>query len=132
MQGAKQILKAAGKIFRQKGWWTSGQDKLVAYDKELVIWISGGDSVQTKQVEKLESLLKSSSGKDHPAQCSRGHDDAYWAGTEAGLLNIPDFKGIIYATDGSLSSEGMGAGFYRHDSGSGGCCSVGNRAIYLS
>ena len=52
-----------------------------------------------------------------------------WTSTgraEAGLLNIPKFKGIIYETDGSLSSDGMGAGFYRHDTGTGGCCSVGN------
>ena len=29
-------------------------------------------------------------------------------------------------TDGSQSSEGMGAGFYRHDTGRGDCCRVGN------
>ena len=126
VQGAKQLLIAAGKTYRQKGWWTSGQDKLVAYDKEVVVWISGKDSVQTAHAEKLKSLLESKSGKDQPAQCSKGHEDTYWAGTEAGLLNIPDFKGIIYATDGSLSAEGMGAGFYRHDTRSGGCCRVGN------
>ena len=126
VQGAKQLLIATGKTYRQKGWWKSGQDKLVAYDKEVVVWISDKDSVRTAHAEKLKSLLESKSGKDQPAQCSKGHEDTYWAGTEAGLLSIPDFKGIIYATDGSLSAEGMGAGFYRHDTRSGGCCRVGN------
>ena len=96
---AKKLLIGAGKTYRQKGWWTSGQDKLVAYDKELVVWIIGNDTVQATAVERLESLLTSKSGKDQPAQRSTGHEDRYWAGTEAGLLNISDFKGIIYASD---------------------------------
>ena len=100
---------AAGKAYRQKGWWTSGNDKLVAYGKDLVVWINGEDTVQAEMVDRLESLLTSKSGKDQTAQNSVGHEDRYWAGTEAGLLKIPEFKGIIYATDGSLSSEGMGA-----------------------
>jgi len=109
VRGAKQLLTAAGKAYRQKGWWTSGNDKLVAYYKDLVVWINGKDTFQAEMVDRLESHLTSKSGKDQPAQNSVGHEDRYWAGTEAGLLNIPEFKGIIYATDGSLSSEGMGA-----------------------
>ena len=68
-------------------------------------------------IDKLKSLLTSKGGKHQPAQNSVEHEDEYWAGTEAGLLNIQKFKGTIYATDGSLSSDGMGAGFYRHDTG---------------
>jgi len=30
-------------------------------------------------------------------------------------MNIYNFLGVIYATDGSKGSTGMGAGFYRHD-----------------
>ena len=63
-------------------------------------------------MDKLEVLLTSTDAKDRPAQNSAGHENEYWVGTEVGLLNIPKFKGIIYATDGSQSSEGMGAGFY--------------------
>ena len=76
-------------------------------------------------VGKLEAQLTSKSAKDRPSQNSGGHEDEYCAGTEAGVLGIPKFKGTIYATDGSQSSEGMGAGFYRHDAGTGGCCRVG-------
>ena len=42
------------------------------------------------------------------------------------FLGIPKFKGTIYATDGFQSSEGMRAGFYRHDTGTGGCCTIRN------
>ena len=91
------------------------------------MWVSENDAVPAGMVDKLEALLTSKDAKDQPAQNSVGREDEYWAGTEAGLLNIPKFKGIIYATDGSQSSEGMGAGFYRHNTDTGGCCRVGNR-----
>jgi len=41
------------------------------------------------------------------------------------VTEIYNFPGVIYATDGSKGSTGMGAGFYRHDSKGGGCCRVG-------
>jgi len=40
-------------------------------------------------------------------------------------MDIYNFPGVIYATDGSKGSTGMGAGFYRHDTKGGGCCRVG-------
>jgi len=40
-------------------------------------------------------------------------------------MEIYNFSGVIYATDGSKGSTGMGAGFYRHDTNGGGCCRVG-------
>ena len=40
-------------------------------------------------------------------------------------MEIYNFPGVIYATDGSKGSTGMGAGFYRHDTKGGGCCRVG-------
>ena len=49
----------------------------------------------------------------------------YWVGTESGLMDIYNFPGVIYATDGSNGSTGMGAGFYRHDIKGDGCCRVG-------
>jgi len=40
-------------------------------------------------------------------------------------MDIYNFPGVIYATDGSKGSTGMGASFYRHDTKGGGCCRVG-------
>jgi len=40
---------------------------------------------------------------------SGGVESIYWAGTESGLMDIYNFPGVIYATDGSKSSTGMGA-----------------------
>jgi len=50
--------------------------------------------------------------------------EIYWAGTGSGFMDIYNFSGVIYATDGSEGSTGMGAGFYRHDTKGGGCCRV--------
>ena len=49
----------------------------------------------------------------------------YWAGTEPGLIDIYNFPGVIYDTDGSKGNTGMGAGFDRHYTKGGGCCRVG-------
>jgi len=40
---------------------------------------------------------------------SDGVKSIYWAGTESGLINIYNFPGVIYETDGLISSTGMGA-----------------------
>ena len=72
-----------------------------------MVWVSENDAVPAGMVDKLEALLTSKDAEDQPAQNSVGHEDEYWAGIEVGLLNIPKFTGIIYATDGSQSAEVM-------------------------
>jgi len=47
---------------------------------------------------------------------SDGVESIYWAGKEAGLMDIYNFPGVIYATDGPKGSTEMGA-LYPH----GGC-----------
>jgi len=57
----------------------------------------------------LEELLQTKSEKDLPDMRSDGVELIYWAGTESGLMDIYNFSGVIYATDGSKGSTGMGA-----------------------
>jgi len=40
---------------------------------------------------------------------SNGVESIYWAGVESDLIDIYNFPGVIYATDGSKGSTGMGA-----------------------
>lgn len=122
------MLMASGRACRKKRWWKSGNDHLSAYDKEIVIWTSSEDSLPETMVDRLEAQpwLQAVSAKDRSFQNSEGHEDESWAGTQADLLMILHFNGIIYVTDGSQSVEGMGAGFYWHDTGNGGCCRVSN------
>jgi len=61
---------------------------------------------------------------DIPHSTLPGHD-FITAGTEAGLLRIYNFPGVVYGTDGSNDKGVMGAGFYRLDENRGGCCKMG-------
>lgn len=73
----------------------------------------------------LLKSLNSESFKDLPDMRADRVQNAYWPGTESGLIDIPHFPGVIYATDGSHSDKGMGAGFCHHGTKGGGCCMVG-------
>jgi len=76
----------------------------------------------------LKELMQIESEKDLPDMRSDGVQSTYWAVTESSLMDITNFPGVIYATDGSKSSKGMGAGFHRHDTKGVCCCRVGGGA----
>ena len=70
------------------------------------------DHQQTQHRQKLddlESLLNSSSAKDVPYNGTEGVEGKYWTGTEAGLMGIPLFLGLIYTTDSSQEEGNTGA-----------------------
>jgi len=70
-----------------------------------------GSAVDTtsKNIYLMTSLLNSSSDKDVLHNGAQGVEGIYWEGTEAGLMGIPLFPGLIYATDGSQEVGNMGA-----------------------
>jgi len=112
-KGAQRILHTKGKAGRERGWWRTGTDKLALYGLETKVWISQNSTIPDSNIIALEALLQTKSEKDLPDMRSEGVEPMYWAGTESGLMEIYNFPGVIYATDGSKSSTGMGAGFYR-------------------
>jgi len=124
-KGAQTILYTKGKAGRERGWWRTGTDKLASYGLDTEVWISQNSMISGSNIIALEALLQTKSEKDLLDMRSEGVEPIYWAGTESGLMDIYNFPGVIYATDGSKGSTGMGAGFYRHDTKGGGCCSVG-------
>jgi len=124
-KGAQRILYTKGKAGRERGWWKTGTDKLASYGLDTEAWISQNSTISNSNIIALEALLQTKSEKDLPDMRSEGVEPIYWAGTESGLIDIHNFPGVIYATDGSKGSTGMGAGFYRHDTKGGGCCRVG-------
>jgi len=122
--GSKRILLKKGKASREKEWWRMGTDRLASYGLETEVWISSQRMIPEADILGHEALLQTESEKDLPDMRSVGVNSIYWAGTKSGLMGIHNFPGAIYATDGSNSSKGMGAGFYRHDAKGGGCCRV--------
>ena len=85
------MLITSGKAYSKKHGLKFGNDHLAAYDKELVVWISKKDTLSADMVtvNKLEAQLTCKAAKVRPSQNSEGHEDTYWAGTEARLLGIP-------------------------------------------
>ena len=100
-------------------------DKLATYGLDTKMWITQNSTISNSNNIALEALLQTKSEIDLLDMRSEGVEPIYWAGTESGLMDIYNFPGVIYATDGSKGSIGMGAGFYRHDTKGGGCCRVG-------
>jgi len=96
-------------------------DKRASNGLDTEVWISQDSTISDSNILALEALLQTKSEKDLPDMRSDGVQLMYWAGTESGLMDIYNFPGVIYATDGSKGSMGMGAGFYRHDTKGGGC-----------
>jgi len=122
---AQRILHTKGKASRERGWWRTGMDKLASYGLDTKVWINKDSTISNTSILALEELLQTKSEKYLPDMRSDGVESIYWAGTDSGLMDIYNFSGVIYATDGSKGSTGMGAGFYRHDTKGGGCCRVG-------
>ena len=79
------------------------------YDRKVEVWISSRHSIPQNLLDDLEALLNSSSAKDAPHNGTEGVEGVYWAGTDAGLMDILRFPGLIYATDGSQEKGNMGA-----------------------
>jgi len=123
--GAHRILYTKGKAGRERGWWRTGTDKLASYGLETKVWINQDSTISNSNILALEALLQTKSEKDLPDMRSDWVESIYWAGTESSPMDIHNFPGVIYVTDGSKGSTGMGAGFYRHDTKGGGCCRVG-------
>ena len=121
--GAKLIASANGNASRKRGWWKE-DDGLVSYGLATREWIRMNSDTPTPIFETLSIELSTDSKKDEPKMGNDGVENTYLSGTETGLLRITEVSGIIYTTDGFKDNDGMGARFYRHDTGGGGCCKV--------
>ena len=82
---------------------------LAAYDRKVEVWVSSRHNIPKNLLDDLESPLNSSSAKVIPHNESEGVEGMYWEGTEAGLMGILLFPGLIYGTDGSPEKGNMGA-----------------------
>ena len=124
VDGSVIAMTKKGKAFRKRQWWLKGDDELAAYDRKVEVWISSRHNIPKNLLDELESLLNSSSAKDVPHNGTEWVEGIYWKGTKAGLMGIPLFPGLIYATEDSQEDDNMGAGFYRHEGEKGGFCKV--------
>ena len=89
------------------------------------VWISTRGRILEATRIILQEALEEDNRKDTPTFGSEDLEKIHRSGTEAGLLGIYDFQGLVYATDGSNDRGVTGAGFFKLDELRGGCCKLG-------
>jgi hypothetical protein len=109
VNGSVIAMTTKGKSFRKKQWWLTGEDELAAYDRKVEVLTSSRHSIPKNLLDDLEAMLNSSSAQDAPHNGTDGVEGICWEGTEAGLMGIPLFPGLIYTMDGSQEKGNMGA-----------------------
>ena len=107
-----KISTGQGKVFRERGWWRSGQDKLASYATPLEGWVAKGQILDVGLISALTGALQNTALNEKPFLDDSILAHCYKQGTEMGLLGLHSIKRDIYATDGSLEGGKMGAGVY--------------------
>jgi len=112
---AQLVARAHGKCSRHKGWLREGKDELATHSMTTEVWISTRRKIPETTRTAIQDVLEADNTKDTPSFGLEDLEEIHRAGTEAGLLGIYNFRGAVYATDGSNDKGVMGAGFYRLD-----------------
>jgi len=89
------------------------------------VWTSTRGRISEATRIVLQEALEEDNRKDTPTFGSEDLEKIHRSGTEAGLLGIYNFQGLVYATDGSNDRGIMGAGSFKSDEHRGGCCQLG-------
>ena len=108
----RQILTGSGSSFRTRGWWKTGGDELAKYSTNLDCWIAREAKPERDKIEALGRTLCQNLSNEPPFLDTTKLGLIFRAGTEAGLLGLHDPRLAVYATDGSLEDNVMGAGVY--------------------
>ena len=109
-----------------KGWWKRGDIKTAASKIGMQCWIHtrGAEMLRAKTaerkqgtrleeaVDRIEQAWKCEHRSDEYKLTLQGPERFFWLGSEAGLLGIFDFPGIIAGGDGSEDAGKMGAGVW--------------------
>ena len=103
----------------------SGHDALASYAIPLEGWVSKGQTPDAQLVSVLTGALQNTASHDPSLFVNSKMAQLFREGTETGLLGLHSSTHHIYATDGSLEEERMGAGVYIVRSGKTLRCRVG-------
>ena len=125
LRETKLIARADGESSRHKGWWREGKDKLASHSMTTEVWTSTQSHISSDTVTKIQEALEADDSKDKPFFGEDQLETVHRLGTEAELLGIYSFPGVVDAIDGSNDKGIMGADFYRLDESRGGSCQLG-------
>ena len=94
-----QILTGQGKIFRERGWCLSDQEKLASYSTKLEGWVAEGQTLDVKLLSTLTGSLQYTVPNNPPFLEDSVQDRLYWNVMEMGLLGLHSSSHDIYAID---------------------------------
>jgi hypothetical protein len=80
------ISTGQGKVFRERGWWRSGQDKLASYATPLEGWVAKGQILDVGLISALTGALQNTALNEKPFLDDSILAHYYRQGTEMGLL----------------------------------------------
>ena len=121
----KGNAKQGGSV-KVKGWWKRGDIKTAASKVGMQCWIhtEGAEKLRAQAAEReqgtrleevvnrIEQAWKCEQRSDEYKLTLQGPEQFFWRGSEAGLLGIFDFPGILAGGDGSEDAGKMGAGVW--------------------
>jgi len=117
--------KNGGNSCRWKGWWKRGDVKAKTSPWPMSFWVhatAGGERCR----QLIEEAMSSEAKKDECKVALSGEEHDFWMGTDAGMLGVYNFQGMVLGGDGSNEAGRMGAGFCcLHRSDIAGCTRVG-------
>ena len=102
--------KNGGNSCRWKGWWKRGDVKAKPSTWPMSCWVhtrAGRDGHK----QEIEDAMCSEAKKDECRVALKGLEHDFWMGTEAGMLGVYNFQGVVLGGDGSNDAGRMGAGF---------------------
>jgi hypothetical protein len=95
-----------------KGWYRTNDIRTMACSRDMEIWVpKSGKSFSQGSIEEVWEAWRNDAPKDECKVHLEGPEKEWWAGTEMGLLRAYWFDGNVTASDGSVGTVSMGAGF---------------------
>ena len=108
---------SGGGFTRRKDWYRLNDIRTAACGRDMEIWVpKSGSAPVPDRIEAVWEAWRRDSPKDECTVKLEGPEKEWWAGTELGLLRAYHFPGHVTASDGSVGSDCMGAGFTWMDS----------------
>jgi ribonuclease HI len=101
-----------GGFTRRKGWYRTNDIRTTACSRDMEVWVpKSGKSLSQESIEEVWEAWRNDAPKDECKVQLGGPEEEWWAGTEMGLLRAYWFDGHVTASDGSVGTGSMGAGF---------------------
>jgi hypothetical protein len=103
---------SSGGSIRRKGWYRTNDIRTVTCCRDMEIWVPKlGRGYSPESIEAIWEAWRNDAPKDECKVQLEGPEKEWWAGTELGLLRAYWFPGHVTASDGSVGTGSMGAGF---------------------